>query len=299
MADAVPKRFSLNLDGRRYSLEAYRKVTLPIDAPRIVVVSCLQNPITSELLRVCLSSVRRFTPEPHELWVVDNNSPRESLSWLKEWPNINLVMNRTEPVPPEGRNDPKEGLPSGYQAHWGSYANAVALELAVRLIDRASRFFISLHMDALPCRSGWLSYLQSKLSGKVRAVGVRLDRTRTPEGVLHVLGYLVDYQLFRSLDLDFFPELPQFDVGDRVTVRLREAGYEIFACPNTLWEPELAFQIPLSSPFRELQVDRAFDDAGNLIFLHLGRGVRRSLGEHRRGVAPEEWIRAVEENMQT
>jgi hypothetical protein len=298
VADALPKTLSLDLDDRRYSVETYRRVTLPTDAPRIVVVSCLQNPIASDLLRLCISSVRRFTPEPHELWVVDNNSPTESLPWLKEWPDINLVLNRTEPLPPEGRGDPEEVLASGHQANWGSYANAVGLELAVRLMDPATRFLMSLHMDALPCRTGWLSYLQSKLNGKVGAAGVRLDRTRTPEGVLHVLGYMVDYQLFQMLHLDFFPELPLLDVGDRVTVKLREAGYEVFSCPNTVWEPELALRIPSSSPFRELHVDRAFDDEGNLIFLHLGRGVRRSLGEHRRGVTPEEWIRSVEENMQ-
>ncbi len=107
----------------------------------------------------------------------------------------------------------------------------------------------------------------------------------------------MDFRLFQKLHLDFFPELPELDVGDRVTVKLREAGYEIFACPNTVWEPGLAERIPISSPFRELHVDRSFDDEGNLIFLHLGRGVRRSLGEHRKGVTPQEWIRAVEENL--
>ena len=71
----------------------------------------------------------------------------------------------------------------------------------------------------------------------------------------------------RRLNLDFFPELPGLDVGDQVTIKLREAGYQVFACPNTIWQPDLASRIPLSSPFRELHVDRAFDDEGNLIFL--------------------------------
>src|SRR5208337_165231 len=120
------------------------------------------------------------------------------------------------------------------------YANAIGLELAVRLVHPASHFFMSMHMDTLPCRAGWLSFLRSKIGDGIAAAGVRMDRTRTPEGVLHVLGYMVDFQLFKKLQLDYLPDLPQLDVGDKVTVRLREEGYEVFACPNTLWDPTLS-----------------------------------------------------------
>ncbi len=299
MAEAALKSVLIPLDSREYEVEAYRKSVLPPEAPRIIVVSSLQNQIAMKLLHTCIRSVRRFTPEPHELWIVDNNSRVENINWLVEWPDINLVLNRTEPLPPEGRTGLEKGLPSGGQTNWGSYANAIGLELAVRLIDPNTHFLMSLHMDALPCRVGWLSYLKSKLNDRVAAAGVRLDRTRTADGVLHVLGYMVDFRLFKELNLDFFPDLPQLDVGDRVTVKLREAGYEIFACPNTVWVPELAQRLPASSPFKELHVDRSFDDDGNLIFLHLGRGVRRSLGEHRKGVTPEEWLCAVEKILQS
>ena len=282
-AGPVPQ--NLNLDDRRYDLEIYRKVICGSDAPRIVVVSYQQNHAARELLRICISSVKAFTPEEHELWVIDNNSPRENFAWLLDCPDINLALNRTEPLPPEARVSEPNGASAASQGGWGSYANAVGLEIAVRLMDPGVRFFMSLHMDALPCRAGWLSFLRSKIAGNVRAAGVRLDKTRTPEGVLHVLGYMVDFVEFNRLNLDFFPELPGLDVGDRVTIRLREAGYQVFACPNTVWQPQLASRIPSSSPFRELHVDRAFDDEGNLIFLHLGRGVRRSSGLHSKGTS--------------
>ena len=177
------------------------------------------------------------------------------------------------------------------QQVWGSYANAVALEIAAQLIEDDCEILMPMHMDVMPCRTGWLRFLRSKLDGRVRAAGVRMDRSRTPDGVLHVLGYLVDFQLFRRLGLDFFPDLPQLDVGDRVTVALRQAGYDVFACPNTLWQPELAERLPAGSPFRELSVDRSLDDDGNVIFLHLGRGVRKSTGEHQKGTTTDEWLR--------
>jgi hypothetical protein len=284
----------ITLDGLVYQIELVRNVDLPPDAPRLVVVSHVQNSTAKELLRVCLSAIRRFTPEPHELWVVDNNSPLDNLDQLLMSEDLNLVLNRTEPLPPEARHLDDDGSARVSQSNWGSYANAVGLELGARFIDPKVHHFMSLHMDALPCRAGWLSFLKSKLSDGVAAAGVRMDTTRTPDGVLHVLGYMVDFQLFKRLDLAFFPELPRLDVGDNVTIKLREAGYGVFACPNTVWKPDLVTSIPSSSPLKELHVDRSFDDNGNVIFLHLGRGLRRSSGEHRKGTTAEAWIDFVD-----
>lgn len=284
----------ITIDGLVYSVDVIRRVTSPVDAPRIVVVSHLVNETAGELAAACIRAVKRFTPEPYELWLIDNNSPEEHVDWLIQHTDINLALSRTEPLPPEARTvESSEGEPPNQQSR-GSYANAVALEIAVKLIEPESHYLMPMHMDALPCRSGWLSFLKGKIQGKTAAAGVRMDRTRTPEGVLHVLGYLVDFRIFQNLGLDFFPDLPVFDVGDRVTVRLKEAGYDVFACPNTLWEPHLAEKIPRSSPLRDLHVDRSFDDDGNVIFLHLGRGTRRSTGEHTRGTSAREWIRAID-----
>ena len=285
------------VDGLNYSVELTRKVSVPPEAPRLVVVSRQQNRAATELVRICLRAVQHFTPEPHELWVVDNNSPTENLQWLLDWPDVNVVLNRTEPVPPAGRAQ-KSGTPHpDGQLVWDSYANAIALEIAVRLMSPETKYFMSLHMDTMPARSGWLSYLKSKISGKTMAAGVRMDRTRTPEGVLHVLGYMVDFSVFRKLDLDFLPDLPQIDVGDKVTLGLRRAGYEVFACPNTLWEPGLEKNIREDSPLREFRVDRAFDDDGNVIFLHLGRGVRKSIGRHLKGTMVSEWTHMANEHL--
>jgi hypothetical protein len=287
----------ISIDGREYLVEVDRRVVLPVEAPRIIVVSHQPNRTAMDLLRVCIQTVEHFTPEPHELWIVDNNSPRENLEWLQKWPDINLVQNRTEPLPPQALHAGSSHVASTTQQTWGSYANAVGLELAVRLIDPGTHYLMSMHMDAMPCRVGWFSFLKSKLCNGVGAVGVRMDKTRTAEGVLHVLGYMVDFRLFQELKLDFFPELPDLDVGDKVTIRLRQAGYGVFVCPNTVWQAQLAEAIPLSSPLRDFHVDRSFDDDGNLIFLHLGRGVRKSAGEHKRGPSPADWIRIAREHL--
>lgn len=294
--DATPRMQQLRLDDRDYRLEVLRQVEQPSSAPRLIVVSLVPTPEARDLLDACLRAIRHFTTIPYELWVVDHNSPREHADWLLMQSGINVVLNRTEPLPPAAR-----GTRWPWQRHrqqtWGSYANAVALELAIRLIDPATRAIMPLHMDTMPCAVHWLQFLLSKLGRGTAAAGVRMDTYRVPEGVLHVLGYLVDFQLFRRLGLDFMPQLPRLDVGDRVTVALRDAGYGVFACRNTLWEPGLIETIPAASPFRELRVDRAFDDEGNVIFLHLGRGIRKATGAYSTGTLPSEWVRVARERL--
>lgn len=298
-ADRHIRKTKLRVDGRTYTTQVLQRVAQSSEAPRLIIVAYQPNELAQKILSVCIQTIQRYTLEPHELWVVDNNSPRANVDWLLECPETNVVLNRTEPVSPDGRGLLSRWKKRQGQQKWASYANAVALELAVRLINPRAHYLMTLHMDIMPCRAGWLSFLRSKLGQGTASAGVRMDRRRTPEGILHILGYLVDFQLFRKFNLDFLPQLPRYDVGDRVIIALRDAGYDVFACPNTLWEPQLVERIPLSSPLRHLCVDRSFDDDGNVIFLHLGRGVRKSTGNYDdpKKTTPEEWIAFAEEHL--
>jgi hypothetical protein len=284
----------VRIDGRDYTLQIRQQVEQSPESPRLIVVAYQPNEQAQEVLRVCIRAVQHFTQEPHELWIVDNNSPNNNAEWLLDFPEINVVLNHTEPLPPDKRS-PWQRLLKRKQYNYGSYANAIGLEIGRRMIDPDTHYLMTLHMDTMPCHRNWLAYLKSKINDKVRATGVRMDTARTPEGVLHVLGYLVDFQVFQQLDLDFLPEHPRYDVGDRVTVGLRKAGYGVYACPNSLWNPELLESLPVDSPFRLFYMDRSFDDAGNVIFLHLGRGVRKSFGKEIKGTSPTEWVRFAEQ----
>jgi len=307
MSNEISKSFALTIDGHLYQGMLQRQCHEASSAPRLVIVAYQPTKLAQEVLRVCIEAIQRFTPEAHELWVVDNNSPAENRAWLSHCPTINVVYNHTEPVPPQQRNWRAKllgWLSNRYhQRSWGSYANAIGLEIALQLIDPDTQFLMPLHMDTMPSHKGWLSYLHTKIDspagGKTAAAGVRLDHARVKEGVLHVLGYLVDCQLVRQLQLDFLPALPALDVGDRVTVALRKAGYNVFACRNTFNHAEVVALIQDDSPFKEFEVDRALDDKGNVIFLHQGRGVRKSTNAQVRGVSTEEWIQFADEILLT
>jgi len=284
----------ININGQNYILQVIKRVSLPSEAPRLVVVAHQPNHLSQKLLQVCIQAIQHFTKIPYELWVIDNNSKINIVNWLQQQEGINIVLNRTEPIPYPELAFLRYLCPYRIQQKWGSFANAIALEIAIRLIDPNSRYLMTLHMDTMPCHPNWLYFLMSRVAEGYGSAGVRMDKIRIDQGTLHVLGNLIDFQLFQKLNLNFFPHLPNYDVGEQITLRLREAGYKVYACHNTLWEPEMINLINPESPLRNFQVDRSFDDQGNIIFLHLGRGVKKTIGKHRSGVSPEDWIRFAE-----
>ncbi len=228
--------------------------------PRLVIPSKLLNGKSVELLRLCIQTIRKYTKQ-YELWIVDNNSPEEYVSEFLDLQDINFVLIKTN-------------ILGG-----GSYENAVALEIAAELIAKDTKHLMTLHQDIVVCKDGWLEDMTSRIKGNVKAVGVREDKVRVKEGILHVLGYVIDFQLFKELQLSFKPELPNFDVGDRVIYDFKEKGFEYFAYANTIWNAELVNKMPASSPFKKINVDRAIDDEDDVFFMHLGRGVLKSQGQ--------------------
>lgn len=291
------KSITLAIQGNNYRIDVLQRVQLPPEHARLVVVAYQPNELARQILRLCLASIQRFTPEPHELWVVDNLTPQANLRWLLKEENVNLVLNHTAPIPP-GKRTFINRLPLFYsQQNWGSYANAIGLELAARLIHPESRHLVTLHMDSLPCHPDWLRFLRSKVQGDCAAAGVFSSHHRVPQGALHVLGSVFDFRRLSLLRLTFLPDLPRYDTGDLVTVGLRQAGYRVYTCPNSLQQPELVECIPAHSPLRQFSVFRAFDEAGNVIFLHLGRGLRKTTGQHRKGVTAQEWVQFAQANI--
>lgn len=280
------ERHRLRLDGRTYEVDVLRRTRTGADGVSIVQPS--HN--GQELTRVSLESIRRFTGQPHELWVVDNASSPETVEYLLAQSDVNLILNYT---PPWGRRRFWQ-LPKAWwqQAGGGSYANGIALELAARFVE--TRYIFAMHNDALPCKTWWLEYLLSRIDGRVRGVGVRQDATRVR--ALHMSGFLFDFSLFAPLRMSFLPNLPTWDVGDLVTVRLREGGYVCLVCPNTFNEPELAQSEGVARSWAsDLHCDRAVDDSGEIFFVHLGRGTSQLAGATSgpRQTTVDEWLSRV------
>jgi len=271
----------LKIDNHTYDVFIKEKTKISEEAARIIVVSFQPNKEASELLELCIKSIKKFTDTDYELWIVDNNSPEEFTKWLDDIEGINIAFIRTEPT------------------GGASYANGLALEIATSLINPGTKYFVSFHEDIVVCRYGWLDYMLSKIDKRIKAAGFRLTRARVPEGVLHVCGYIVDFQVFKELKLSFLPELPEFDVGDKAIYELRKNGFDIFYTPNTFDDPDLIKLIPETMEVRNLNVTRSFNDKNEIIYMHLGRGIPKARGEYknREKSSSEQWIKYIRSNL--
>ena len=204
----------LFIDKQNYEVFLKEKVKKPIESPRIALVIYQPNELAKKIAELCIRSIKKFTVSDYELWLIEDYSPEKNIKWLNSIDDVNIAYIRT---------------PSRLER--GSYSNAISLEAAARLISPNSNYLMSLHSDTVFCRYGWLDYLMSKFDSKTGAVGFHLSKTRTPKGVLHVCGYIMNFQLFKKYNLNFFARYPELDISDKVSYELREKGYKIFATP--------------------------------------------------------------------
>lgn len=305
----------ITIDDCIYEVEVYRRLSLQETATRIIVPTYMMSDTARDMVRVCIESLLRFTEEEIEIWVVDNHSARSHADWLIAFDGpINVALNRTEPInplrkPPNFRRKLRRlltGQPIAGQMQDGAYANAVGLEIGRQCIDASVHTIFTMHYDTLATREGWLRYLKSKLTGKVRAVAIHHDPGKIQ--AYHIAGLLFDYRLFDELEMSFMPnmnherhpDLPEYDVGDRITLQLHAHGHSGFVLPNTHNDPSLIELIPADSPFRNLATSaRCFDDHWNVIFLHMGRGTVKSIGKYKQKnkLYPEQWIEFAEKHL--
>lgn len=147
-----------------------------------------------------------------------------------------------------------------------------------------------MHNDILICHGNFLPFLLSRIDEQVRGVAPSTGRTRVH--TMHSSGFLFDFSLFAPLGMSFLPGLPAYDVCDGVALALRRADYATYSCANTFSWPETVEGIPLGAMY----CDRPFDDAGNVIYAHLGRGTAKTSVEYAQAgkTYPPEWTRYAE-----
>ena len=130
-------------------------------------------------------------------------------------------------------------------------------------------------MDIMVTKKGWLKNdMLSKFKKDTIAVGVRgqLCYNKTT-AILHSLGCIWDYQLFLKNNLDFNSLIPNYDVAEYAIVKALNLGYNVVPLINS-FSNKIEFKY--KDPFDKYTYDRTFNDNKEIIFLHLGRGVKKS-----------------------
>ena len=115
----------------------------------------LPNYKTPELARLCLRSLRKFTPhDAIRIIAVDNASGDDSLEYLRSLSWIRLIERTPADI---------EGLPPAVM-------HTTAMDLALKEVD--TPFVLSFHTDTIVYRPDWLDFLLSRINRSDRIAGV-------------------------------------------------------------------------------------------------------------------------------
>lgn len=110
---------------------------------------------TTEMVQLCLQSLRSYTDPGHEVIVIDNGSgDHPSLDYLRSQQWIKLIVIDPSEVNADGALAHKDALQAGLEA-------------------ASNRYIVSLHTDAFVLKENWLEWMLQPMQqdSKVGAVG--------------------------------------------------------------------------------------------------------------------------------
>ena len=76
-----------------YNLEQRRSKVAQSDSTKIIIVSYMFNKQSTEITKLAVESIKKFTKEDYEIWISDNNSPKENFQWVIDDKEINYIRN--------------------------------------------------------------------------------------------------------------------------------------------------------------------------------------------------------------
>lgn len=231
----------------------------------------------SEILTyICVSSFEKFKPYNVEVYyvVVENSEQddyKENIEKIS--PNVKWLNNHTELK--------------------GSHANAEALVIGLDKVQTKLSFLC--HCDT--CVTGQLFFEEmfKKIEGGYRMVGTGLDNTRIK--ACHISGVLVETDIAKSVEM--FPIYVNgqmiMDVGDDITKYCRDNDIKNCCFQNTFNsfdENKLA-----DHRYKGFRVNRSVNENGDVLFMHLGRGIPKSQGTYKKEgkVYFEDWVKFCNE----
>jgi len=156
-----------------------------------------------------------------------------------------------------------------------SFTNAEAVEKGLELVETECVFVC--HNDVVAVNPNWMKFLYTKIEEGCTMAGTVVDNSRIRAA--HISGLLIKSDVAKKVNIDpIFDEYNNqvIDVGDNWTRYCRTEDLDYYCCRNT----HNNNVEEVLEPFTNFQVDRALDDDDNVIFLHLGRGTRKALGQY-------------------
>ncbi len=237
---------------------------------------------TFELVNGLIRSFEFFRPSDLEIhYIVVENSSDESYKdkVIDSAEHVTWVQN------PSAEN------------HAGSIGNAKGIISGLEYV--ADEYVFIAHCDICITSSSFFEELFDKRNSGYKLIGTSIDPSKDRVQAFRQSGYYVDVELIKKCDM--MPHVSRdthtvfMDVGDSVTIYCRENDLDMFCYKSTLNESTLIDSLP--EPYRSFQVDRCLDSKGDVMFMHLGRGVPKTRGTYSkaRRIGLPQWISFIKE----
>jgi hypothetical protein len=253
----------------------------------LVVSSFQPNENSSKLLRIAINSMIKFKPEYADIWIIDVGSPdSDFMVTPEEYPTVNFIITSYIPRSWDGFSWKRKFLNRllfKSMPRSGSHANAWTLDFAIRSfndIQYTPKYFMTLQMDIMVTHEKTIHNILALFNEKTAAVGVLKQKNLSKtHDILHSLGCMWNYKIYNDLSLSMETDLPDFDVGELAIIKAVNKGYHINNLKCSYSNPEIVDSF--SDQYKNLPgVDRTIDKDGNVVFMHLGRGIPKSEGSY-------------------
>jgi molybdopterin-guanine dinucleotide biosynthesis protein A len=166
----------------------------------------------------------------------------------------------------------------------GSLGNASGIKAGLPYVE--DEYLFMCHCDIFIASKRFYEEILSKSKKGFSLIGTKIDNSRI--NAIHQSGLYVKTEIANACELK--PQLPEMDVCDDLTKYCRENELDIFCFKNTFNNPSLIGG--LASSLKEFHVDRCLDSEGNIMFMHLGRGIPKTRKTYYKPgrVLIEQWV---------
>ena len=120
-----------NIWGIDYNFEK-RRGEAKSSSTKIIIVSYMFNKQSTEITKLAVDSIKKFTEQDYEILISDNNSPKENFQWVIDDQEISYIRNL------DAKN---------YKQLNDSFLNALGIEAGLRNIEQDTTNVVLMHSD--------------------------------------------------------------------------------------------------------------------------------------------------------
>ena len=232
---------------------------------------------SKDLLEISIQSMEKFCPSNlklNHIIVENSNDTSYKNDILRLSKNIIWINNDTSAI--------------------GSEANAEAIIVGLKSV--ADEMVFMFHCDVCVTSDVFFELMIKKHEEGNVMVGTLFDKNIDRINAIHISGLLVETKIAKSVNYMPCRKSDKYmDVGDELTEYCRLKNLRHFCFENTYNDRACSS----SNKYDNFNVDKCLDDNGDVMFMHLGRGIPKTQNKYtnEKRVLLNGWTKFCRENI--